>query len=66
MADRAFVILKHGTDNVPSMESCAKCQRKFFTPNALRRDPALAEQYLLEKFTQHACPKETEERAGRF
>ena len=39
MADRTFVILKYYKDNVPCMASCAKCQRKFFTPNTFRRDP---------------------------
>lgn len=63
MADRTFVILKYA-DKAPSMASCAKCQRKFFTPNTLLRDPALAEQYLLEKFTCHNCPKATEEWTG--
>jgi hypothetical protein len=61
MADRTFVILKY-TDKAPSMASCAKCQRKFFAPTMLRHDPALAEQYLREKFAQHTCSKETEER----
>lgn len=66
MADRTFVILKYYKDNVPCMASCAKCQRKFFTPNTFRRDPASAEQYLLEKFAQHTCPKETDEGTGWF
>lgn len=66
MADRTFVILKYYKDNVPSMASCAKCQRQFFTPNTFRRDPALAEQYLLEKFAQHTCPEETDEGTGGF
>jgi hypothetical protein len=59
MGDRTFVVLKYYKDNIPSMASCAKCQHKFFTPNTFRRDLALAEQYLREKFAQHTCPKET-------
>jgi len=63
MAERTFVILKY-KDNAPSMASCAKCQRKFFTPNTLRCDPVLAEQYLQEKFALHNCPKEPKEWTG--
>lgn len=65
-ADRTFVILKYYKDDVPSMASCAKCQRKFFTPNTFRHDPPLAEQYLLETFAHHTCPKETDEGTGWF
>ena len=62
MAERAFVILNY-VDKVPSMASCAKCQRKFFAPNTLPRDSAAVEQYLLEKFARHNCPRVTKERA---
>jgi hypothetical protein len=65
-ADHTFVILKYYKDSVPSMASCTKCQRKFFTPSTFRRDPALAGQYLLEKFAQHTCPKEADEGTGWF
>jgi hypothetical protein len=35
------------------MAGCAKCQRKFFTPSTLSRDPLGAEWYLLSKFDLH-------------
>ena len=57
MAERCFVILQY-VDKVPSMASCAKCQRKFFTPTTFRLDPIGAEEYLRFKFDLHKCPKE--------
>jgi hypothetical protein len=53
-AERTFVILKH-VNRVPSLASCTRCQRKFFTPRAYQGDPVGAEQYLLGKFEQHKC-----------
>jgi hypothetical protein len=54
MAERDFVILRF-QGKVPAMASCAKCQRKFFTPTTYSRDPAGAEEYLLSKFDRHDC-----------
>ena len=54
LAEHSFVILKY-VNKVPTLASCAKCQRKFFTPNSYRNDRAGAEQYLLRKFDQHQC-----------
>jgi hypothetical protein len=52
--DRRFVILRY-EGKVPSMASCAKCARKFFTPTALMRDASGAEMYLGRKFDLHQC-----------
>ncbi len=58
MADRTdFVVLK-SVNKTPSLASCAKCQRKFFTPNGYYNDPHGAEQYLRTKFDLHDCPAE--------
>lgn len=54
MAERDFVILR-SQGKVPAMASCAKCQRKFFTPTAYSRDPVGAQDYLLSKFDRHDC-----------
>jgi hypothetical protein len=64
--ERRFVILKHG-GMVPAMASCAKCQRKFFTPSpTFERDAIGAEQYLANKFDLHLCegPKIKQTRPG--
>jgi hypothetical protein len=37
MAERQFVILRY-VSKVPAMTSCAKCQRKFFTPAPFASD----------------------------
>jgi hypothetical protein len=58
MAERDFVILRH-QGKVPAMASCAKCQRKFFTPNTYSRDPVGAQEYLLGKFDRHDCEEQT-------
>jgi hypothetical protein len=55
MAERSFVIVLRYGDQVPSMASCAKCQYKFFTPSAFRRDRVGAELHLLDKFDLHEC-----------
>lgn len=54
MAERDFVILRFQR-KVPAMASCAKCQRKFFTPNTYSADPVGAQDYLLTKFDHHDC-----------
>jgi hypothetical protein len=54
MAERDFVLLRHH-GKVPAMASCAKCERKFFTPNIYSRDPVGAHEYLLSKFDRHDC-----------
>jgi hypothetical protein len=54
-AERRFVMLKH-EGKVPAMASCAKCQRKFFTPSrTFKHDPIGAEQYLANRFDLHRC-----------
>src|SRR5579859_5114092 len=40
---------------VPAMASCAKCERKFFTPATFARDSVGAEEYLGQKFDVHEC-----------
>jgi len=58
MAECSFKTLMY-VDKVPSMASCTKCQRKFFTPGStFRGDRVGAEEYLRDKFVQHQCPKE--------
>ena len=42
--DRRFVILRYD-GKVPALASCARCERKFFTPSALIRDASGAEEY---------------------
>jgi len=57
MAERSFVILKY-VNKVPSLATCTKCQRKFFTPNSYHNDRIGAEQYLQGKFDLHRCEEE--------
>jgi hypothetical protein len=57
MPERSFVILKY-VNKVPSLASCERCQRKFFTPKTHGHDRVGAEQYLLGKFEQHRCAEE--------
>src|SRR5437667_3580088 len=52
--DSRFVIVRY-EGKVPAMASCAKCERKFFTPTTLSRDAIGAEEYLGHKFDLHAC-----------
>jgi hypothetical protein len=61
MAERKFIIVKF-QGKVPAMASCAKCQRKFFTPATFSRDPVGAAEYLRSKFDAHRCPGQSEER----
>jgi hypothetical protein len=56
--EREFKILVY-VDKVPSMASCTKCHRKFFTPRwTFPHDPRGAELYLMERFMQHRCPED--------
>jgi hypothetical protein len=63
MAEREFVILRY-VGKVPAMASCAKCQRKFFTPAPFANDAVGADRYLTQKFDLHRCPGD--EGAGRL
>jgi hypothetical protein len=63
-SERRFVIVRYES-KVPAMASCAKCERKFFTPTTLARDAIGAEEYLVRKFDVHDCPAEIEDR-GRL
>jgi hypothetical protein len=58
MADRKLLVILKYVNKAPSLASCAKCQRKFFTPNTYFTDPVGAEQYLLDKFDRHHCSEE--------
>jgi hypothetical protein len=53
MVERDFVVLRF-QGKVPALASCARCQRKFFTPTTYN-DPVGAEEYLLSKFDRHDC-----------
>jgi len=55
MAEPAVFIVLRYVNKTPSLASCAKCQRKFFTPNTYYNDPGGAEQYLRDKFELHDC-----------
>jgi hypothetical protein len=52
--DRRFVVLRY-EGRVPALASCARCERKFFTPTTLARDAVRAEEYLGHKFDVHEC-----------
>jgi hypothetical protein len=52
--DRRFVVLRY-EGKVPALASCARCERKFFTPTTLARDAVGAEGYLGRKFDMHEC-----------
>ena len=54
MPERNFIILRY-QGKVPAMACCARCQRKFFTPNTYSRDPVGAQEYLLSKFDRPDC-----------
>jgi hypothetical protein len=58
MAERNFVLLRY-LDKVPAMAACAKCQRKFFTPNTYYNDAVGAHEYLFSKFDRHDCMANT-------
>jgi len=53
----SFIVLKY-VNKTPSLASCTKCHRKFFTPNTYYNDPGGAEQYLSEKFDVHSCSED--------
>lgn len=57
MAERRFIILRY-VGKAPTMASCTKCQRKFFTPSTHTRDAVGADEYLRRKFDLHTCPGE--------
>lgn len=52
--DSRFVIVRF-EDQVPAMASCARCERKFFTPATFARDAVGALEYLGHKFDLHVC-----------
>jgi hypothetical protein len=52
--DRRFVVLRY-EGKVPALASCAKCERKFFTPTPLMRDAVAGEEHLGRKFDVHEC-----------
>jgi hypothetical protein len=53
MAQRTDFVILRSVNKTPSMASCTKCRRKFFTPNSYYNDPI--EQYLRTKFDLHDC-----------
>jgi len=53
-----FAVVRY-KDKVPAMASCAKCQRKFFTPNTYYNDAVGAFEYLRSKFDRHQCNGES-------
>ncbi len=59
LPERSFIILKY-VGKVPSLASCAKCQRKFLTPKTYSKEWTGAEEYLRGKFDLHQCPQEDE------
>jgi len=64
MADQTSLIVLRYVNKTPSLASCAKCQRKFFTPNTYYNDPVSAEQYLRDKFELHDCSEEPKRTKG--
>lgn len=52
--ERCLVILRYER-KIPVMASCARCERKFFTPTTFTRDAIAAEQYLAQRFNVHKC-----------
>jgi hypothetical protein len=52
--DSRFIIVRY-EGKVPKMASCARCERKFFTPSTFFRDAVGAEEYLGQKFDLHVC-----------
>jgi hypothetical protein len=61
--DRHFVIVRY-EGRVPTMASCAKCDRKFFTPTTLANDAIGAEEYLGRKFDVHECEESKRQTDG--
>jgi hypothetical protein len=60
VAERSLLVIGWYGDKVPAMASCAKCQRKFFTPAIFSHDRAKAEEYMLKIFDLHDCQEELE------
>src|SRR5579859_4538360 len=56
-ADLTGFIVVQRVNRTPSLASCARCERKFFTPTSYYGDPYGAEQYLRGKFNLHKCPE---------
>ncbi len=52
--DSRFVIMRY-EGKVPAMSSCARCERKFFTPATFACNAVAAEEYLGQKFDLHVC-----------
>jgi hypothetical protein len=52
--ERCLIILRYD-GRIPMMASCAKCERKFFTPTTFSREPIAAEEYLAHRFAAHQC-----------
>src|SRR6266567_7713757 len=48
-AERCLLILRYD-GRIPVMASCAKCERKFFTPTTFSRDAISAEEYIRQRF----------------
>jgi hypothetical protein len=55
MTERTDLVVLKYVNKTPSLASCARCQRKFFTPDSYYTDPFGAEEYLRCKFDLHAC-----------
>ena len=55
MADRTTFVVLRSVNKTPSLASCTKCHRKFFTPNSYYNDADGAERYLHDKFDLHDC-----------
>ena len=66
MADQTSLIVLRYVNKTPSLASCAKCQRKFFTPNTYYNDPVSADQYLRDKFELHDCSEEPKADKARW
>ena len=62
-SDRHLVIVRY-EGKVPAMASCAKCDRKFFTPTMLANDAIEAEEYLGRKFDVHECEESMKQSDG--
>jgi hypothetical protein len=65
MAERELVVVLF-RGGVPVMAACAKCQRKFFTPDTYPlRDSIAAHEYLADKFDRHECETKDDQKRKR-
>ena len=65
MAERELVVVLF-RGGVPVMAACAKCQRKFFTPDTYPlRDSVAAHEYLADKFDRHECENKDDQKRKR-